>query len=77
MREATLAGGMMSYGPVLAEQFRHAAAYIDRILKGSKPGELPVQQPAKFELLINMKTAKALGVAIPKATLIQADEVIR
>ena len=77
MREATLEGGLMSYGPVLAEQFRHAAAYIDRILKGTKPNQLPVQQPAKFELFINLKTAAAIGSTIPSATLVQADEVIR
>jgi putative ABC transport system substrate-binding protein len=66
----------MSYGPILGEQFRRAAIYIDKILKGTKPGDLPVEQPAKFEFVVNLKAAEALGITIPKAVLVQADELI-
>jgi ABC-type uncharacterized transport system substrate-binding protein len=69
-------GGFMAYGVNLAESFRRAATYVDKILKGAKPADLPVEQPTKFELVINLKTAKALGIAMPAALLSQADELI-
>ena len=71
-----VAGGLVSYGPDLVEQHRAAASYVDRILKGEKPGELPVQAPTKYQLAINLKTAKALGLSVPPALLSRADEVI-
>jgi putative ABC transport system substrate-binding protein len=69
-------GGLISYGPDVAEQNRRAAGYVDRILKGEKPADLPVQAPTKYELVVNLKTAKTLGITMPPSVLGRADEVI-
>jgi putative ABC transport system substrate-binding protein len=76
LRDYAEAGLLLTYGPNLQAHYRHAATYIDKILKGAKPADLPVEQPTKFDLVVNLRTAKALGLTIPPSILVRADQVI-
>jgi putative tryptophan/tyrosine transport system substrate-binding protein len=76
-RELAAAGGLLSYGPNTADQYRRAATYVDRLLRGAKVADLPVQFPTKYELVVNLRTAKAIGLTIPESFLLRADEVIQ
>lgn len=76
-RQFVDAGGLMSYGPNLYDTWKRAAVHVDKIIKGAKPGDLPVEQPTKFQLVINLKAAKTLGLAIPQSVLVRADEIIQ
>ena len=76
VREYVDAGGLMSYGPNIMAIFRRAPVFVDKILRGTKPGDLPVERPTKFDLVINLKTAKALGLTIPQSLLLRADQII-
>jgi len=76
-RQFSEEGGLIAYGPLIGDLYRRAATYVDKILKGAKPADLPVEQPTKFELVINLRTAKKIGVAMPQWMLVKADEVIR
>jgi putative ABC transport system substrate-binding protein len=75
-QQYVLGGGLLSYGTNLADNWRRASAYVSKILKGEKPGDLPVQQPTRYDLIVNLKTAAALGITVPQSILVQADEVI-